>query len=409
MKIREVCQDRNRRSPFASRPTTDPMVVSVTMVGTPEVTRRVVGWIASSDEGDGVEPWLWGLTPEAHLDRSLRRGGCQRVVRGEAPPALLPGETLLAVRPGFVLDERLPRALATRPDTSLVDDRLGPIAVHARADRVAEALDFLRGKPAAAFAETTPTSLVPAYQPKLRKRAVPFVLPADPAHQEEIERLTFSASYKGSSDLVTLWVWPRPALAATRTCARRRIHPNTVTAWSWVAALVTTLLFVEGAFVAGLLCGWGMTFLDTVDGKLARVTLTSSRFGDVFDHGLDLLHPPFWWWAFGAALGTGFEGWTSVIVGGYVAGRLLEGAFLASFGFECHCWRPVDALFRTITARRNPNLLLLSVGTAVGRPDLGFVVVGLWTVGSLAFHTLRLAQAWRARLRGEPVVAASTG
>ena len=40
-----------------------------------------------------------------------------------------------------------------------------------------------------------------------------------------------------------------------------------------------------------------MTFLDTVDGKLARVTLRSSPFGNVYDHSIDLIHPPFWWWA----------------------------------------------------------------------------------------------------------------
>ena len=43
----------------------------------------------------------------------------------------------------------------------------------------------------------------------------------------------------------------------------------------------------------------GLVFmvLDTVDGKLARCTITSSGWGNVFDHGVDLIHPPFWWWA----------------------------------------------------------------------------------------------------------------
>ena len=49
-----------------------------------------------------------------------------------------------------------------------------------------------------------------------------------------------------------------------------------------------------------------MTFLDTVDGKLARVTLTSSRFGNWLDHGNDIIHPPLWWLclANGLALGS---------------------------------------------------------------------------------------------------------
>ena len=56
-----------------------------------------------------------------------------------------------------------------------------------------------------------------------------------------------------------------------------------------------------------------------------------------------------------------------VVVVGYVAGRLLEGLFLLAFKMESHCWRPVDSLFRTITARRNPNLIFLSVGAIAGR------------------------------------------
>jgi len=85
---------------------------------------------------------------------------------------------------------------------------------------------------------------------------------------------------------------------------------------------------------------------------------------------------------------------------GYLIGRVLEGAFLARFGFETHSSRPIDGLFRTITARRNPNLILLSVGAIAHRPDLGLVMVALWTVASVGFHALRLAQAETARARG---------
>ena len=93
----------------------------------------------------------------------------------------------------------------------------------------------------------------------------------------------------------------------------------------------------------------------------------------------------------------------AIVVGGYLAGRLLEGVFLLTFKFECHCWRPIDGLVRTITARRNPNLLLLSVGTAGGRPDLGFAMVAIWTALSITFHLLQLAQAVAAWRRGEAV------
>jgi phosphatidylglycerophosphate synthase len=189
----------------------------------------------------------------------------------------------------------------------------------------------------------------------------------------------------------------------TRWLALRGVQPNTITVASWVLAIAAGWLFAVGSFGAGLVLAWLMTFLDTVDGKLARVTLRSSHFGHILDHSLDLLHPPFWWFAWGCGLGAPFAAETWIVVGGYLVGRLEEGLFLLVFAFEMHCWRPIDALFRTITARRNPNLLLLSIGALGGRPDLGLAMVAIWTAASLAFHAVRIAQAFAVRARGQEV------
>src|SRR5690606_16693709 len=114
------------------------------------------------------------------------------------------------------------------------------------------------------------------------------------------------------------------------------------------------------------------------DGKLARVTLTSSRLGDAFDHGIDLVHPPLWWaaWWYGLQyLGLGGVGagaaalW--IVVGGYVAGRVMEGVFIWRFGLEMHSWEKIDSQFRLFTARRNPNLVLLTGFTLAGAPQEG--------------------------------------
>jgi phosphatidylglycerophosphate synthase len=364
---------------------------------------------------------IWGLDPEERLLRALRRAGCRdpRVVDAATPPdegasraqraegERRPEGWLLALRADVVLDERLVEGLRGAPGTLLVTPELGPVGAHVPSDRGDELCAALGRADADALPDVrrvTPLELAPAYVAKLRKREPPYVYPARPETAALVEQRTFAASYKGLTDLVTKWVWPRPAQAATRWCASRGVHPNTVTLWSGVLAVAATLLFARGAFGAGLVCGWGMTFLDTVDGKLARVTLTSSRLGDVMDHGLDLIHPPFWWWAWGIGLGAGHELATAVVVAGYLVGRGLEGAFLAWFGFETHSWRPIDGLFRTITARRNPNLILLSVGTIAARPDLGLVMIALWTVASLCFHALRLTQAAAESARGAALV-----
>ena len=95
-----------------------------------------------------------------------------------------------------------------------------------------------------------------------------------------------------------------------------------------------------------------MTFLDTVDGKLARVTFTASQIGHVLDHGLDLVHPPFWYLAWAIGLAGSFslaliwhDPATTIIIGGYILGRLLEGIFLLVFHMEIHSWRPIDSVF----------------------------------------------------------------
>jgi hypothetical protein len=91
--------------------------------------------------------------------------------------------------------------------------------------------------------------------------------------------------------------------------------------------------------------------------------------------------------------GAGLEWALWVVVVGYVVGRVQEGWFLWRYKFEIHAWRPIDSGFRQITARRNPNLAILSAATALGMPGPGLAWVAIWTLASLAFHFVRIAQA----------------
>ena len=366
------------------------------------------GWILGVPESDALR--VWGISPAERLRRGLVLAGIDAVtfVAADAEPQAVPEQGAVVVRADWVLDERILERLADAREPVWVEDEAEGVAVAARVSGPAapDWLAALRSGEAGALppaARTTPASLVPSYVAKLRKSQPPWCLPARPDQIDTIERHTFGASYKGATDLVTKWVWPAPARWLTGVLARAHVRPNTVTAISWVLAVLTVWLFMEGAFATGLVCAWLMTFLDTVDGKLARVTLTSSKLGDVLDHGLDLVHPPVWWWAWGVGIGAAASPAVLIVVGGYFVGRLLEGVFLASFKMETHSWRPIDTLFRTITARRNPNLIFLSVGAAAGRPDLGMAMVALWTVVSLSFHAVRLLQAFLARQQGRAV------
>lgn len=337
---------------------------------------------------------IWGLTPRQRLVRALARAGAS----GSG----------LVFRADTVFHENLVKALLTQPGKVLLDLQDRPCAGHARdADELqAIAGAITKGTKLHVPQSVTlvdPGTLASTYDKALRRKGAPYLLPLDAHTPAAIERRMYGDSYKGVTDLVTKYVWPEPALLVTRFCARAGISPNMVTLVGFICVLLATWWFATGAFGLGLLAAWAMCFLDTVDGKLARCTLTSSKWGNVFDHGTDLIHPPFWYWAWYAGLGGGavVEPWIFwVIIAGYILGRGQEGLFMWQFGIEMHIWRRLDSGFRLITARRNPNLIILSIAVILGAPDTGFEVVAWWTILSFAFHCLRIAQAFLLRAQG---------
>ena len=328
---------------------------------------------------------------------------------GEAP---VEGGAVLLASMRYAWDPAWLKAMRNRPGTTLT---LGdePVMVHVPADR----------NPASAAAGLEDGRIVAGYEPlpaetaelsyaELRKRERPFVLVLDPTHPEPVERASYDAAYKGVTDVLTLYLWRRPAFYLTRWAARAGLAPNFVTLVGALLCIFAFFLFWRGEYWAGVLSGFMFMVLDTVDGKLARVTGASSKWGEVFDHGIDLVHPPFWYWAWEhglAVYGRPLEPvvvtmvlWT--IVGGYVAQRIIEGLFIKRLQMEIHIWQRIDSKFRLVTARRNPNMVILVVLLLFRRPDLGLELVALWTLASLIFHAVRLAQANERASRGEKLV-----
>ena len=345
-----------------------------------------------------AETRLWGMTSAERLSRIYRRLG----LREAASDTVLMGDVVV-VDAGWVFDESLIKALAGRPGVALTDETGRIVALHATAAQAVAAVAVINAGQDPADAVPTLTRLTAlelgsAYNSALRKKEPPVLERLTPETRVAVEKRLFQGSYKGVTDLVTKYVWPTPARIVTRWCALAKMTPNQVTLIGFIMVLAAFYLFWKGQFGWGLVCAWIMTFLDTVDGKLARVTLTSSKWGNVFDHGIDLVHPPFWWWAW--YVGVGAVSLTmphgglalAVIVGGYVFQRVEEGIFLALFKVEMHAWRPFDSFFRLITARRNPNLIMLTLASLAGRPDIGFLAVAVWTGLCLVVHAVQILQ-----------------
>jgi len=342
--------------------------------------------------GDNATP-IWGMS---NAER-MRRLAEKRAIAGR----IAPGHALHA-NLAFAFDPSLVDEAIKRPDVALtIGDELVlgvlPTGIDpARLDGI----------------ERLPLEGRSFYNEQLRKLETPFAEWLTPESARRIERQSYFGAYKGVTDLLTKYLWPELALWLTRIAAGIGMTPNMVTAIGAALCVYATILFAGGHYWTGMAAGFAFMVLDTVDGKLARCTVTSSKWGNVADHGVDLIHPPFWWYFWGVGLGAwglalsprAFLLVMVAVIAGYILQRVIEGLFIKDFGMDIHVWQKFDSRFRLITARRNPNMVILFVATLAGRPDIGLIALAWWTVISLVVHAVRLAQAYRMHRSGRPIV-----
>lgn len=358
---------------------------------------------------------LWGISNAERLRRQFRALGVADI--GDPDAAVQSGAPVLLLRADYLFESKTLADLLAADELLLCDGGSADAAVVAarsNGQRAAQALEAVQSSHPSdqTWNRFTPESLSASYVLNLSRAAAPRVTRIDAARTSELEAQLFGSSYKGITDLVTKFVWPRLARYVTKVCTRHGVTPNMVTFASLLLVIGATYLFLAGHFLTGLVLAWAMTFLDTVDGKLARVTVTSTPFGNIFDHSIDLVGPPVWYvaWAFGLADATFAAdlhriGLLELILVGYLAGRFVEGAFDWGLAhFPIFVWRPVDSWVRLITARRNPNLIFLTLFTLADSPTAGLYAVGAWTIASSVFLLARLASAVADRMSGRTLV-----
>lgn len=356
--------------------------------------------------GDNTTP-IWGMSAAERLRRIAAQ--YRLPVDTQAEGVAIVANLAFAFDPAWI------PWLRARPGTVVTHDGIPVLAHCIWSDQRAAVTAAMRSNQPLAATDgfTLHPSEDPAgiYNDALRKRERPFVEPLTPAAVPAIERASYAGAYKGVTDLLTKYLWPTWAFHLTRLAVRIGLSPNGVTAIGSVLCVIATIAFWCGWFWSGLAIGLVFMVLDTVDGKLARCTITSSALGNAWDHGVDLVHPPIWWWAWAtgcAAYGRPLGDSTFwIVIGtmlfGYVAQRAIEGAFIAGFGMHIHVWQKFDSDFRLITARRNPNMVILFAAMLVARPDVGIVAVAAWTALSLIVHFVRLIQAFLLRKSGRAV------
>ncbi len=318
-------------------------------------------------------------------------------------------QPVLAIAGDSLVDARLVAALADAAGCRVAEDerenhrtvlvRLekgAAAAIPPEATTLAGVADrLLAGGQATRFAQDE----FPGFITVLR-RTLPFYLftLGDRAAAARCERFLFWSNYKGSTDLFTRYVYPPLVWLLVRPLARARIHPNAVTLVSILFTFAAVPLFALGAWIPGLLLAYSMSVLDSVDGKLARLTFTDSKLGNLLDHGLDIVHPPLWYlaWALGLAGGPAGGGTAAPLfeaaiwmTGFYVADRLVLAVYRNIFKRGLHTHAPIDARVRSFISRRNINLPLFTVGVLTGFGAEVFYLIVAWQAATLAWHAGR--------------------
>ncbi|MDQ7247973.1 CDP-alcohol phosphatidyltransferase family protein [Dongia sedimenti] len=319
-------------------------------------------------------------------------------------------EPLLVLDATTLADGRLPAALAARTASTVVLSREAqdPAAILFLAgDRAVVAGELVAnpGSTAALARRLVDSGGIPSLKDdefsgfvrRLRRTLPYYLFTVDGAGRAaKLERFLFWSNYKGSTDLFTRYVYPPLVWLAVRPLARWRVHPNWVTLVSIILALAAIPCWADGYFITGFMMAYGMSVLDSVDGKLARLTFTDSVSGNYLDHGLDMVHPPLWYlsWAYGLGIAT--EGWASPLGQGaiaifalYVIDRVVLKIYPYVFKRAFHTHSRMDGLVRSFIARRNISLPLFTVGYLIGFGREAFFLIVAWQAATTLYHAGR--------------------
>jgi phosphatidylglycerophosphate synthase len=306
------------------------------------------------------------------------------------------GRRVLALDAQTLIDARLYDFMTAQANDLVAEDGGAAMAWIADAGVLDPSAPDLRAALPASLPRLTQAEF-PGFIRNLR-RTLPFYLfrVAGDAQRAKVERFLFWSNYKGSTDFFTKYIYPPLVWLMVRPLARAHVHPNWVTIVSIVLTVAAVPFFAHGHFVAGFLSAYGMSVLDSVDGKLARLTFTDSRIGNVLDHGLDLVHPPFWYcaWAYGLAAGDVSSPVflaTIIMLALYIIDRLILKIYPTRFGRGLHTHAPMDGFVRTFISRRNINLPLFTVGYVLGLGVQTIYTIVLWQAATCLYHGLRTA------------------
>lgn len=310
-----------------------------------------------------------------------------------------------------VIDDRLLRFALEKNDNVILKTLAGnsPIALKSRKVSLQTMLhsfnDFNSLKLAVSLLENqkdffsmTPSN-VDSYIEDLRLDCLPYFVTVEPSSDvRKIENLMYEANFKGTLDFIAIYIYKYPVREITKLLSLYPfITPNFVTALSILASFAIPTLFAFGELGWAIVIGWSMFILDSVDGKLARLTVRLSKTAGLIEHATSSPAIFLWFGTLGWHFSDGqllnfsnsavVSAWT--LMGLYWIDKSINGFFKTKYKRDIYDFRRIDRLFHLVACRRAIIMLIITTGYTLNHPREAFYFTAFWMIVTFIFHLYR--------------------
>lgn len=238
-----------------------------------------------------------------------------------------------------------------------------------------------------------------AYVDDLRLLNEPYLFRCFYPHQvQTIENRMYEANFKGTLDFIAIYIYKYPVREIVKILGRFRwITPNQITILSILASFAVPACFASGQVGWGISIGWLMFILDSVDGKLARLTVRLSKAAGLWEHATSTPAVFLWFPSLGWCLSQGalFDFSKPVVIAMWILMPLywidksVNGAFRSRFKKDMYNWSRFDEKFHLVACRRAIIMLIVTIGYLAGSLARAFVALAGWMVVSFLVHMVR--------------------
>ncbi|MBX7150021.1 CDP-alcohol phosphatidyltransferase family protein [bacterium] len=218
--------------------------------------------------------------------------------------------------------------------------------------------------------------------------------------------------HKGTNDLIAKFIHPPFEFALTRWICHTGIQPNHVTVFNIFLAFGAIPFFYTGHFAIALAMALTKGVTDGVDGKLARLTLRTTNFGDKLDHVSDTIYLNCYY----IAMALYFSGGNTQtlpflamywVIPTYFLDRVVRWLFMKRHHETVQDYRKIDVWFRLVQSNRNISMWTLLLCTLAGHPLWGFYGIIFWTPSNFVYYGCRYIYEFNRTRQGTGYLAAS--